>query len=763
MPSPYADLKRRWAPMCFIVLCALGPLGCGEEGNWLVLQIEGVTSDVRQLRVRLQLNGADHSLHDSVAAPPSVAVPPKDNRQIALRLPDGFSDMAKVTLDGIPAFLSGNDPTDRRFVRSQGIVQVAVSGDGRTNAPIKLEDRGADEGFLPGLRWVPLGGPSARPLINVWAFSDKDAWALPERGPAWHWDGVAWEAQTDMPRNPTPTSVFRFDDLWAFTPTDVWFLDGQQRTILRRLGGGSSSSWVLIPIKDTNLNDIFSIAGFSPDRVWALGSNSGTGNLSVYRGGTGNWVSESVPGMFPSEWGDLWAGGSQVWAIGAQCTVLYRDNAMSDATGDMTWKSKPPKCTTDVNNRKGLRGVWGTGSGEIYVVGDYGGIFHLKDGTWGDESISSGPNLFTVHGTSSGHVFAVADTGEIYQRPPDLPLEGWKAMPTHSNGPLYGVFALSDTQVLAVGAGGTIFSNVTGSSPAVPDTGGLPNIMALAGTGPTDLWASQQHGILHFDGDAWTPSILLSGQIVSALWATGPNDVWASASGTLYRYSQEQNGQEPKWSLWKDGPSMRVNALWGSGPNDVWAVGEGGKASHWTGSSWSLPMDTGAGANLTAISGSAPNYVWAVGGGNSMIVVAMYDGKWQDAKPNLIPHDPSPANSVWVQGKNVYVGGYSVIGRYDGTAWRMPWKEAMVVQAATVYCLWGSAPDDIWIGGASYGIGRYSGQFNNDNPVSVAYGDFGGGTRGHQGVNLHAIFGTPANSNSIFFGGDYGALLRYQP
>jgi hypothetical protein len=96
--------------------------------------------------------------------------------------------------------------------------------------------------------------------------------------------------------------------------------------------------------------------------------------------------------------------------------------------------------------------------------------------------------------------------------------------------------------------------------------------------------------------------------------------------------------------------------------DDVFVVGEKGTILHFDGSAWSL-MNSGTAADLFSVWGSSPSNVYAFG---------------------------------------EFVGPNNVFLHYDGAAWsNMPDLPASFFQAQ-LYCMWGTAADDIFFAGGKY-------------------------------------------------------------
>jgi hypothetical protein len=225
-----------------------------------------------------------------------------------------------------------------------------------------------------------------------------------------------------------------------------------------------------------------------------------------------------------------------------------------------------------------------------------------------------------------------------------------------TSGVLNGVATLSPTNAWAVGTigkytqlvqhwDGTAWSVVTVPNPTPADPATVTKLGAISARGANDIWAlgtfingsGQALYALHFDGTAWTSSVLQTPSysaalLPTAITAVGPNDVWAvgnvSVAGftpAIFHYNGTAWSQSTLPSL---GDYASLVGLAARGSNDVWAVG--GKlidvttstphrrtqSLHWNGTAWTVVPTVDTETDLygsTAVPGSTR--IWAVGTG----------------------------------------------------------------------------------------------------------------------------------------------------
>ncbi len=121
-----------------------------------------------------------------------------------------------------------------------------------------------------------------------------------------------------------------------------------------------------------------------------------------------------------------------------------------------------------------------------------------------------------------------------------------------------------------------------------------------------------------------------------------------------------------------------MSKLWASSPNDVYAIGHasgGGQLYHFDGNSWT-PIDlfqyTGVPYDLYGIFGFSRDNVYIV-------------GKWNEPLP---PHEEN-----------------SLIVHFNGATW----EKIDIPHRAWLKGIWGSAPNDVWVGGTNGTIIHYDG------------------------------------------------------
>lgn len=228
---------------------------------------------------------------------------------------------------------------------------------------------------------------------------------------------------------------------------------------------------------------------------------------------------------------------------------------------------------------------------------------------------------------------------------------------------LFGMFAISPTDIWAVGAAGTtIHYDGTGwQSVPVPAPNNSMYLNAVWGSGPNDVWAVGEVGlILHYNGTSWAVSPSSAMYDLNGIWGFSPtNIVTCGSQAYCYRW----NGSA--WGDLSPAGTTKFYGIWGSSPTDIWAGGAGGTIYHYTGS-WSTQAAPGTTADLTSVWGRSASEIYM--GGTSGTILRYNGSVWTrlsssttTARLNAIIGD---ANGVYAVGNN---GTFmqSVVPPYD--------------------------------------------------------------------------------------------------
>ena len=272
-------------------------------------------------------------------------------------------------------------------------------------------------------------------------------------------------------------------------------------------------------------------------------------------------------------------GTSDVYAVGQDGAIRHYDG--------VSWSPVSGVASGAVNS------IWGASSDNVFAAGDGGTIVHFDGSGWSTMASGTTSDLHGIWGSSSDNVFAVADNGTV------LHFDGsaWSAMVSGTTSDLYGVWGSGSNDVFAVGAGGTI-RHFNGSAWSGMTSGTTSDLYSVRGTSSADVFAVGGGGaIRHYNGSAWSGMTSGTTNPLYGVWAASPSDVLAvGAAGTIVHYTGSA------WSAMASGTTNSLFEVWGNGGFDVYAVGNDGVIVHDNGTAWST-MASGTSSALWGVWG----------------------------------------------------------------------------------------------------------------------------------------------------------------
>jgi hypothetical protein len=253
---------------------------------------------------------------------------------------------------------------------------------------------------------------------------------------------------------------------------------------------------------------------------------------------------------------------------------------------------------------------------------------------------------------------------------------------------LHAVWAVSATDVFAVGDGGTILRRVNGIwTPLLSGT--TSNLRGVWAASSSDVWAVGVAGtVLRFNGTAWSTIAGVTTSDVDAVWGSSATDVWLVGSGQVTHW----NGT----SFSATGFGGTMLSVSGTGPRDVWVTGENTFLHHFTGT-WTT-VNPGVGTStFFAVLALSTTEVWASDFMPNKETVHMVGTKWTAQKTGGAIFEGlsgQTSNDVWG-------AGGSRVGHWNGSAW------TIAQPFGTNVPLWSvaTAPGAVWVVGDSGLIG----------------------------------------------------------
>jgi hypothetical protein len=243
-----------------------------------------------------------------------------------------------------------------------------------------------------GQNWNAFPGPNGGGARGLWVNTPNDVWVGLGQKFAYHWTSGGW---TSVSLGDNRTAMA----LWGSGSSDVWtsdcgagylgHYDGTGWTHLGSIDNGRA-------IWGTNSGDVWMIEGN------CIPSSSGPSSLIHWNGISGGYIAgKQTQFMSARTLQAIWGSGtSDIWAVGDSGTIVHYDG-----------RAWAPLIQSPVTVT--LHGVWGTAANDVWAVGDSGVILHFDASGWSKAASPTTRTLRSVWGDPSGGVWAVGDTGTV--------------------------------------------------------------------------------------------------------------------------------------------------------------------------------------------------------------------------------------------------------------------------------------------------------------------------------------------------------------
>ena len=174
--------------------------------------------------------------------------------------------------------------------------------------------------------------------------------------------------------------VHELEAVWGLSSTNVVTV-GAKGAILRFDGASWNTE------KSGTTARLSSVWGGSPTNIYAA---SGDGNTAVLRHDGTSWKSLTKGSLDDPV---------AIW--GTSPTNIYLGWRPRHYNGATVKDLSTPKIIGKV------RGIWGSGPSDVFMVGDKGGILHFDGVAWKAHSSGVSKDLYSIWGSSATNVFAV--------------------------------------------------------------------------------------------------------------------------------------------------------------------------------------------------------------------------------------------------------------------------------------------------------------------------------------------------------------------
>jgi len=199
----------------------------------------------------------------------------------------------------------------------------------------------------------------------------------------------------------------------------------------------------------------------------------------------------------------------------------------------------------------------------------------------------------------------------------------------------------------------------------------------IGAEGAVRRWFGAGAGLPLVDGGQWQD-----------VWALSP-DVWIAVGGD----SDTGVGTALHSGVATFEFDEVLRSVAALGPDSAFAAGESGRIYQWDGVEWSVGFP-GDGVPVRDLWTAGSTDLYAVLDAQPGRVVH-FDGQGWSELPHLEPPCDGVVERVWASGPDsVFVVGFDVLARFDGSAWTC-YDDPDQLQG--YLSVWGSGPDDAWI------------------------------------------------------------------
>ena len=282
-----------------------------------------------------------------------------------------------------------------------------------------------------------------------------------------------------------------------------------------------------------------------------------------------HWVAQPLDSSVKAYWGAWGSGRGDVYVVGDQAALHSRD-------GGQTWATTGAEAQTISD----FQTVWGSPANDVYIGG--GSIWHSTDAgaTWAKLQWP----VLTVWGLSAQDLFGQTATGLMHSA------DGGASWSASFSMQVLNVWGTSSSDLYLSSSFGSVFHS--------SDDGASWQMVLAGGTAMGGVAFGGTRGAVYAvggsimksvdDGSHWTPLALpaLSGSLnLRAIWtdasgneifAVGQLDDAGTASGIMLHSADAG----VSWNIELQCPAAVLTAVWASTADDVYAVGELGFVLH---------------------------------------------------------------------------------------------------------------------------------------------------------------------------------------
>ncbi len=271
--------------------------------------------------------------------------------------------------------------------------------------------------------------------------------------------GDDWHGKTV----PSSSEFATVNDVWAFSDTDVWFLDGT--STVQRYDGSNFTS-----LETPSTGGLGCIYALSISDVWLCAGS----DVLHYDGSSFTVMDASAVGM--SGLTGLWASSaSDIFVVGEDAVIGHYDGTSWSRT---------------IAGSPFNESIWGSGPNDVYATGTFT-LIHYDGSAWTEVDLDTSSGGAEVWGTGPGDVWLMTESYELSH----FNGTDWETVPLSDDfvGDLAAVWGPAPDDLWAAGTAGSIahyngssWKEVTHQKIGAPY---LRQFVAVHGSSSSNIWA----------------------------------------------------------------------------------------------------------------------------------------------------------------------------------------------------------------------------------------------------------------------------------
>ncbi len=605
-------------------------------------------------------------------------------------------------------------------------------------------------GFCSADRWCwvsPL--PQGNHLYAVWGTGPSDVYAAGDNETLLHFTGKgAHGGWTLIQTRAASEAAHPLRGIWGSGPTDVFVVGGDKACLVLHFDGKGWTRSFLTAAATASLRAVW---GAGPTDVIAVG---GPGCTVFHRRQDLQWQQLSISNCSESLT-DIWGWSDGVLVVGTESRLAHRSKD--------TWLAGKTGIKSDTH----LKGVWGTGPSDLYLVGRSFALYKAKTfpSVWTPENISGTADLEDVWGTGTSEVYAVGGSGGLVKSSAGAMYRHdgakWTSLTTDDTPYLRDIWGTKASDLFVVGDGGTVLRGQGSAFSHLRKPVTTNYLRAVWAHSPSHVFVVGVWGtVARYDGAVWaTEEGVSTTSDLYAVWGSGPSDVYAAGTGgSVIRYDGASWKEQlaAQWKTWQVSTPPALRGIWGSSPTSVFLVGDGGAVVFHDGKTWTLtskPASTSP--SLHAVWGTGPTDIFAAGDKGTVI---HFDGTSWSAPlaigwTALKVTTPPALRGIWGSGPSsvMFAGDNGTVLQMSKDATGSTWTLMTTGTTQRLVSVWGTSATDVFAVGAAGGIIRYARPSVTGDPAWTAMAS---GTT----LDLWGLWGS--GPTDVWTVGDHGAVLH---